>query len=86
MEEKEMIEMSNEELHFILTKLSEEHNRMATIIDFLVNNLIDRKVINLNDLTKFLNDSGNFDSQFFKNEELPPVENVLENIEKELNI
>ena len=52
----------------------------------MINTLIDKKVIELNNLTKFLNDSGNFDDKFFSDKEVPSLDNVLENIESELNL
>lgn len=74
--------MNIECLELIINELSVEHNRLAGILNFMMDILLNKGIIKRDEFVEFLKNSPDFNIEDIY--EVPEIENLTENLGKEI--
>lgn len=74
--------MNIECLELIINELSVEHNRLAGILNFMMDILLNKGIIKRDEFVEFLKNSPDFNIEDIS--EVPEIENLTENLGKEI--
>lgn len=74
--------MDNQNLTYIIENFMLEHNRMASLIEFLINKLIETEIMTKEELGDFLSNADAFNMQI-DNDYIPDPDTILNNLEME---